>query len=174
MRAAQAKKREQSQGRMKKAMRAYEDAHWDAQLKKWRVNAIEGERLFPLLVKVGDAQNTKEEDDSDTNDSLLERLLAEHLPSYNPSSEKGRRSLTEGIGEPQMSFSARVVRSISTGTEGIGMQPSRSAEMRGANAVTQLPEALTVPVTIGPIVSVYDPGQAENSSQAQSVYSISW
>lgn len=94
IRAAHAKKRELYQGKMRKALRACQEVQWDAQLKRWRVDTIEGERLYPMLVGDGDSQNSNRRENgnngSDTDDSLLDGLLSERPPPYNPHSEEGR------------------------------------------------------------------------------------
>lgn len=107
---------------------------------------------FKEIKEMKDKKENKAED-SDTDESIIERILEEKPPPNNPFLEESRTPVERKTAElPVYTYSGT--------TAQISMGTTMSA---------QLPDALQVPVTIGPIVSLYDRSQVQNQRQIQPV-----
>lgn len=84
IRAAYDRQRDRSQGRIRKSIRAFQDAHWDAVAKRWRVETLEKAGLYPFKeIKENKDKKENRVEDSDSDDSLIERILEERPPPQN-------------------------------------------------------------------------------------------
>ncbi|XP_078521703.1 uncharacterized protein LOC144790958 [Lissotriton helveticus] len=177
IRAAHEKNMNRRQERVKRSVRAVQDARWDADAKRWRVHNMEVNKLYPVLEVPENKSPLEEDDESETEDSLINRLLTDRPPPYNRAGgEVGHSEGEKGgnAGEhgplPSSEWDPEAKKELS--------QPSqvqqvvgrfvvqRAPETKCATSYT-LPDALQVPVTIGPIISIYDQERARGEERVR-------